>query len=382
MHETMHEEIHETEDPRAWPAAAPAGAARLHALARDALEAATRPDADRSDDALRRAFAAMLREGDGTALAEAFATTPGAAIHRHLWRALVDAEALPADDAVAVTVFALPLVIVAGTVDDATETPTLPGVLADAPALAAMLREHGALAGNQTFALANALAAPDALELARLPDLLRAHALGHARDATQVRLDLPPAPVAVSAGHETVHLRFVVGVALAAPGVDLLASRDPGKWGLPLARLIGTQLAAPGASVLALPHAPQRLVVALQTGRALQREVSAQVFLSNALRRMRGGVGEPSAVISAHRVADAPSGGELRLSLSSPFAPRDAEGFRCPLYAADRIAEVVQMLATLLADCRVTDVRVLPGVHADRDATTGVPLMFRADALH
>ena len=97
---------------------------------------------------------------------------------------------------------------------------------------------------------------------------------------------------------------------------------------------------------------------------------------------MRGGAGEPSAVISAHRVPDAAAGGELRLSLSSPFAPRDAEGFRCPLYAADRTADVVQMLTTLLADCRVADVRVLPGVHADRDAATGVPLLFRADALH
>jgi len=38
------------------------------------------------------------------------------------------------------------------------------------------------------------------------------------------------------------------------------------------------------------------------------------------------------------------------------------------------------MLETLLADCRVTDVRRMPGVHADRDPATGQPLLFKADA--
>ena len=37
-------------------------------------------------------------------------------------------------------------------------------------------------------------------------------------------------------------------------------------------------------------------------------------------------------------------------------------------------------LETLLADCRVTDVQRMPGVHPDRDATTGQPLLFKAGA--
>jgi hypothetical protein len=36
------------------------------------------------------------------------------------------------------------------------------------------------------------------------------------------------------------------------------------------------------------------------------------------------------------------------------------------------------MLMDLLRDCRVADVRVLPGVHADRDPVTGGPLLFKA----
>jgi hypothetical protein len=90
-------------------------------------------------------------------------------------------------------------------------------------------------------------------------------------------------------------------------------------------------------------------------------------------------VGEPSAVISAHVAANAPSGGELRLSLSSPFDPRRAEGFRCPLYPSDRVEDVAQMLIDLLHDCRVTDIAVKAGVHADRDPQTDLVLLFKPE---
>ena len=38
------------------------------------------------------------------------------------------------------------------------------------------------------------------------------------------------------------------------------------------------------------------------------------------------------------------------------------------------------MLVDLLRDCRVGDVQVLPGVHPDRDAATGVTLLFKGEA--
>ncbi len=119
----------------------------------------------------------------------------------------------------------------------------------------------------------------------------------------------------------------------------------------------------------------------MAAGRAAQREVAAQIFASNAIRKFRATVGEPTAVISAHRAPDAPGGGELRLSLSSPFEPRDAEGFRCPLYPLDRAGDVVTMLVDLLRDCRVTDIRTLAGVHADLVDGTGAPLLFKPDSI-
>ena len=37
------------------------------------------------------------------------------------------------------------------------------------------------------------------------------------------------------------------------------------------------------------------------------------------------------------------------------------------------------MLLDLLRDCRVTDVRILSGVHPDCDPQTGVMLLFKPD---
>ena len=39
------------------------------------------------------------------------------------------------------------------------------------------------------------------------------------------------------------------------------------------------------------------------------------------------------------------------------------------------------MLLDLLRDCRVTDVRVVAAAQADRNPDTGLPLLFRADAI-
>ena len=248
----------------------------------------------------------------------------------------------------------------------------------DVDALVAVLREHRALAGNRSFALGNALVTADAIDVANLPALLASRKL--ADGAGFVPLALPPAPVDATAG-ERAHVRFLVGSALAAAGADLLADTGVGRWGMPLAKSLISQLSAPGINVVALPRAAMSLPAAVARGRAAQREVSAQLFASNALRELRASVGEPVAVISAHEAPDARGGGELRLSLSSALSPRDAQGYRCPLYPGDGVADVTAMMVDLLHDCRVADVRVLAGVHPDRDPLTGGPLLFKPDTI-
>ena len=372
----------ELTDPRTFPeaSAAPPAAARVHALAAASLGAQAQGEAAAHDAAIDAELARLVGAGDGDALAILLDAAPSVAIHRHLWRALARCLAVPvgAETGLGVALFALPVVLVTGRAGG-TPAPRLPGVIDDAAALADGLREHGAIGGSRAFALANALVPATALEARALPGLVAACRLG-ASEGGFAPVAMPRAPVEVPEG-EAAHLRFVVGSALAAPGFDPGRSAQPTAWMRPFARALGNALAVPGASVLALPRPAQSLPAALASGRAAQRDVSAQLFASNALRQLRASAGEPVAVISAHRAHDAPGGGELRLSLSSPFEPRDAQGFRCPVYPWERVVDVATMLVELLHDCRVAEIRAVAGVHGDRDAITGGPLLFKPETV-
>jgi hypothetical protein len=372
-------------DPRIFPEEADTAYAPLIDLAQACLAATSATRAQEIGRALTSALVDRLRSGEALFLAEAVAAAPSPASARALWRCLIDAWAQASrngsTEGVAATLFALPVVVVAARDSNAGDegvAPVIPGLLADTARLEAILREHRALAGNEAFGFAAALVASDAVDVPRLGELLLWQQL--AGEAGKVDRELSPTPIALQSGQQSVHLRFLIGTALAAPAIDLLSGSGVGGWAMPLAQELARQLAAPDVSVLALPRAPQSPPAALQQGRGAQREVGAQLFASNAIRKLRGALGEPSAVISAHRCVAAPGGGELRLSLSSPFDPRQAEGFRCPLFPTDRAGDVATMLLDLLRDCRVADVRILPGVHPDRDPQTGMLLLFKPDA--
>ena len=368
----------ELADPRAWPSTAAAGGARvLHQAAASAMAAPTAREADACDERARTVLAAAIARGDGAALAQWLAAAPSAAVARHLRRLLSDVErnGVGSRD-LHTTLFALPLIVVAA-ITEGERSVVLDGVLARAPALAQILRDARALGGCETFALANVVVGADAVDLPALPALLAHARLPETTAGFASVLDLPPAPMQVSGTNERVFLRLVVGAVLTPPGIDPFADTRIGQWGIALSRSLAEAWRAPRVSLLALPRPPQRLVQAVQTGRAAQREVSAQIFASNAIRTLRASYGEPNAIVSAHRYAEAEGGGELRVSLSSPFAPKAAEGFRCPVYAYESVQEVGAMLETLLLDCRVTNVCFVPGVQADVDPVTDGPLFFK-----
>jgi hypothetical protein len=364
-------------DPRTWPDAAAADAAsvQVHAAVAAALCAQTRLDADQHDADARQLLLHMLKAPH--ALADALASAPSVAVARHLWRLLAEIErGDEAAPALRTTIFAIPVILVTG-LDAGTAPVVLSGVLPRCRELEQLLRAANAFDGVEMFALAGTLCGAEAIGVAALPRLLvHRHIEAHAGQRLP-RLDFAPSPIEVQGRTERVHLRFIAGAALTPAGADPLRDTRIAAWGMSFANAIARALAAPGTTLLALPRAPQRLVPALQSGRAAQREVSAQLFASNAIRKLRASVGEPTAVISAHRAIDAPAGGELRLSLSSPFAPRDAEGFRCPLHPYEPVRDVAAMLVALLGDCQVADIRVRSGVHADRDPATGGPLLFK-----
>jgi hypothetical protein len=142
--------------------------------------------------------------------------------------------------------------------------------------------------------------------------------------------------------------------------------------------MLSRELAVPGLQILAIPRAPADPLVAEQRGQGAHREIALQLFATNVIRTLRANFGEPTAVVSAHRLEGQ---GELRVSLSSIFGERDAEGFRCPLFPSDRIDDVLTMIVELLRAGRIADIRVIPGIHPDRVPSTGLPLLFRADAV-
>jgi len=362
-------------DPRVWPRANAddAWAARLHELAQAALAAPTGREADALDATARGLLEAALADPRGHALAEALRGAPSLGVARHLRRLLADIERAgpPTGETLATTLFAIPLIVVAA-LDAGAAPVTLSGVLPDARALEAILRDARAFGGSETFGLASVLVAADAIDIPALPMLL-----ARTRMADGGTLDLPPAPIAIRETSERVHLRFIAGAVLAPRHGDPLAEPNIGAWGIAFAQAIGAAMRGRGCTLLALPRPPQRLVPAVQSGRAAQREVAAQLFAANAIRKLRASHGEPTAIVSAHRAAATPGGGELRLSVSSPFAPREAEGLRCPIYAYETVHEVGAMLHALLRDCRVSDVRFMPGIHADIDPLTGGPLFFK-----
>jgi hypothetical protein len=368
----------ELADPRAWPSRrAPGDAGVLHEAAAAAIAAPTAREADAFDATARALLSAAMARGDGVALAQWLAAAPSVAVARHVRRLLSDVERDAVDaERLRTTLFALPLIVVAALTEGEGGL-TLDGVLGHPQALAGMLRDARALAGCETLALANAVVGADAIDIRALPALLARALLPESATEVASARDLPPAPMELHGATERVFLRFVVGAVLTPPGIDPLADTRIGQWGSAMSRALADAWRVPGVSLLALARPPQRLVQAVQAGRSAQREVSAQIFASNAIRMLRASVGEPTAFVSAHRCADAEGGGELRVSLSSPFAPRAAEGFRCPIYAYETVAEVGAMLEALLIDCRVTNVRFLPGVQADVDPVTGGPLFFK-----
>ena len=103
-------------DPRIFPSieSAPPELRTLYELAEESLAADSQQRADACDSELRAALAREL-ESDGRRLAAAFSHAPSVAVTRHLWRVLDSVwSAPPRDAALAVTVFALPLVVVSG----------------------------------------------------------------------------------------------------------------------------------------------------------------------------------------------------------------------------------------------------------------------------
>lgn len=305
--------------------------------------------------ALAQAVAAAIDERRDDDIAAAFAAAPSRAAYRNLWEAVATAVDAPPDGAAVVTrVFAMPWLLVCG----ARAAATLPCVLADVGALARVLEESGALGANRNLGFANALADLDTLE-AFTPATLRAWSGGEGLR------DVPPAPVTLAPGDESLHLRFLLGAAVAPPHAAGIAdtATNVAAWGMKATMAMSQQLAAPGVNVLPMPRPPMSVMRAAYAGRRTALEAAFNLFLSNTLRRFRMKVGDASLYLSAHE------SGELRMTLHTPLDAGLTEGYRWPLHPLDDLAEIAESVEAFARECRVLDVVVLPDILPDATAT-------------
>ncbi|MBL8541918.1 MAG: hypothetical protein JNK68_16365 [Betaproteobacteria bacterium] len=312
----------------------------------------------------RSGLTARLRElsraGDDKAIAAAFAAAPSQKVRLDLLEALkaaIDDPGPEEGDALLARVFALPLVFVVGGVPGA----VLPGRVPDADVISGLLRANGALGQTENFGLSPALVTAEALDGVAPSVLFRwARSIG---DANVEGRGLPGSEILVAGVDEQAHLRFLLGAGVApaqAPSVVESASRI-GAWGMPVTRALAHQLGQEGLSLLPLPRPPKSLLTAIPAGRFALEETRLNLFLSRVLRQLRASVGEPVAVLSVH------AGGEIRLGLSSVFDASVLHGFRWRLGVFDDLDEVAATILSLLRDCRILDVRIVPGLQPAGD---------------
>lgn len=299
-----------------------------------------------------------LEERSDAEIFDALRQAPSSSGYRALW----DVVCLAADHrggrtdhaTIAARLFAVPIVFVTG----ARSAATVSGALSDIDEVRALLERHGAVGATRNFGLSNALCSVEALERLKPSDVY--HWSGDW--SAGAPREMAPQDIAVRAGREQAHLRFFVGAGITpqdAPSF-LETAANIGAWGLPLTRVLVRQLAQPALELLALPRPPVSLLRAAHSGRCAELETAFNLFASNAVRSFRSTVGDPTVVISAHRLET--GGGEARVSMSSPFDDTLLEGFCWPLHPLDDLDRIVSTVVDLLRDCRVSEVRIVTAV--------------------
>lgn len=301
-----------------------------------------------------RALAAAGRDDD---IRAALAAAPSAAAYARLWQALCAAVEKPQANDVTPRVFAIPWVIVCA----GSAPATIPGVLPDPAALTRVFEQHGVLGPSRSVGWSNALCALDLLESRTPSEVL------HGWESPAIR-EARPAPIAVLRGVEEIHLRFLLGAAVApahAPEI-VETGANIGVWGTPALQAMGAQLATPGAQLLAMPRPPAGLYTAATLGRRAAVEAAFNLFMSNTLRRFRLAVGDPRVTLASH------DGGDVRVTLWTPFDDAMTEGFRWPLHPADDLGDVARTISDMVSECRLAPPDVATNVLPDRTSSGAV----------
>jgi hypothetical protein len=230
-------------------------------------------------------------------------------------------------------------------------------VLPDISEIHALLEQHGALGATRNFGMSAALCPLEVLERFNPSSVFR---WNHAY-AGAVPKDISGLPIAVAAGSEQAHLRFLVGAGITPAHLPSFpeTAGNIGNWGVAFSRTVARQLAQSGLELLPLARPPAGLLRAAHSGRHAVIETAFHLFASHALRSCRMTAGEPVVVLSAHRES---GDAEVRVSVSSVLDDALLEGFCWPLHPADDLEVIIAAVAGLMEASRVKDLRVVPEV--------------------
>jgi hypothetical protein len=309
-------------------------------------------------EGLRAEIRRCLSEENDAAFYDALRAAPSDAVYRMLWQAICSVVEAPVTEGAGIVArpFAIPVVFVAGS----RAPKRVPGAISDVGEVQSLIERHGAIGATRNFGLSAELVALEALERLRPSRVYRWNSDfagggigGMAGEAMEV-----------TAGREQAHLRFLVGAGVAPAHLPsfLETAADIGRWGTPFTRVLARQLAQEGLELLPLARPPAVLLDAPHRGRRAVLDTAFQLFASHVIRDCRMTAGEPTIIVSAHRMGRSP---EVRVSVSSMYDDTWLEGFRWPLHPLDDLAEITATIAELLDACRVTDVNWLPDVVAE-----------------
>jgi len=289
-------------------------------------------------------YAHALDAGQETSLREALALAPSPGAWRDMAVAL-DRAMEPEAEAVAARLFAIPVAVVAGGKSGARVSAALPEV----ERLGEVLRENRALGPVTNFGLGNALRTHEeltALSWARV----RRFAQGRGDAAADADwFGAPPADLVLADDEESVHLRYLVGAAVApahAPSFVETGSAI-GTWGMPFTRELSAQLQTEGVSLVAIPRPPAALLAASVSGFQAAEDLALQAFVSRELRRFRSEIGEPEVSLAALTT------GVLGLRFASSFVENRVFVHERRLHPAEEWDQVLRDVLELLEQCRI-----------------------------
>jgi hypothetical protein len=306
---------------------------------------------------------------------EIIALAPSVESARVLERLIYSWEKIkPQEGELRLQFFAFPVILIVA----AEQPAAIPAILSNKHDIEAILDKHHILGEAKQWAISNALCTAEALAgqewlrwmKQQQEALSQINALQHL---------LPSELSLTHARQEQVFLRFIVGSAIISSKTNWESQTTIKEWGMALSNSLNQQLGLPNITLLALARPPHTLSGAVQEGRKAQREIGLQLFVTEAVRSCRTTHGEPVIVLSSHTLGQ--KEGEIRISISSPFSTKDAQGFRFPLFPTERIQDAQRLILELLEECRLTDIRILQKIYPDKESQTSLTLLFKPETI-